>query len=670
MTRLPSILLLALAITWQCADAARPNFLLLYTDDQRWDALGVVQREMGDKARFPWFQTPNLDRLASEGIRFRNAFVTTSLCAPSRAVFLTGRYNHLNGVANNFTPFPTNNVTWATELRKAGYATAYIGKWHMDSQRGQRPGFDYSASFIGHARYLDAPFEINGVPAETKGWVDDVSTDYAIGFMRQHKDKPWGMAVGFKTPHGPCEPPARWADKFADGWFRPTPNLTNPPAYAGSRYASPLAPAPHGPPGALQANLNYFRCLGAMDENVGRIMKALDDLGLARDTLVVFASDNGFYLREHSLGDKRSAYDESLRIPMLVRFPATVARGRVMDEMVLNLDFAPTALDLAGVPIPSTMQGRSWRPLLEDKPTQWRTSYFYEYFWEQQQGGSPPSMTAVRTTTAKLIKYKDHAEWTELFDLARDPYETRNLYRDPAAANLRSALETEYERQKLAVAYAWPDYASDPEKFRPQKPLDGWVLDFRFDRLAEGQVTDASGKGNHGRAKALTLVDGRNGGKAARFDGRSSAQVANSATLNPGVRAYNMEVVFNPNQPDGVLLAHGGESNGYLLSLEKGRLVFRVVAGRRVSLLTGPEAPVGQWTTVRSGYQFENGLWLAVDAQLPIRTPLNALLERQPADGLQVGADEGSQLLGKTKPGFDGLIESVRIYSGEMPDKR
>jgi arylsulfatase A-like enzyme len=171
------LVLLASIATVAASAGARPNFLLLYTDDQRWDALGVVQREMGDHARFPWFRTPNLDRMAAEGIRFRNAFVTTSLCAPSRAVFLTGRYNHLNGVANNFTPFPANNVTWATELRKAGYVTAYVGKWHMDSQRGQRPGFDYSASFIGHARYVDAPFEITAIP-----WADGVFDNKGVGF--------------------------------------------------------------------------------------------------------------------------------------------------------------------------------------------------------------------------------------------------------------------------------------------------------------------------------------------------------------------------------------------------------------------------------------------------------------------------------------------------------
>src|SRR5262245_35857006 len=156
-----SLLLCVFGLNFFCSAADRkPNFLFIYTDDQRWDAMSVVQREQGERARFPWFQTPNMDRIAAEGVRFRNAFVTLSLCAPSRAAFLTGRYNHVNGVANNHTYFPADNVTHATLLRAAGYATAYIGKWHMGGERGQRPGFDYSASFIGQGKYVDFPFEL------------------------------------------------------------------------------------------------------------------------------------------------------------------------------------------------------------------------------------------------------------------------------------------------------------------------------------------------------------------------------------------------------------------------------------------------------------------------------------------------------------------------------
>jgi len=437
----------------------KPNFLFIYTDDQRWDALGVVQREQGERARFPWFQTPHLDRLAAEGVRFRNAFVTLSLCAPSRAAFLTGRYNHLNGVANNHTPFPTNSVTHATLLRAAGYQTAYLGKWHHGQQRGQRPGFDYSASFIGQGRYFDCPFEINGQSTPTTGWVDDVTTDYAIAFLKEQREKPFSVIVGYKSTHGPCTPPERAKDRFAGANARPVPNLEVEPVYR-SEAGRPKA-TKQGGTNASNINLNYFRCLSAMDDNIGRLLKALDELDLAGNTVVVFTSDNGYYNGEHGLGDKRSAYDESLRIPLLVRYPALATKGRTSDDFALNIDLAPTILELAGVPVPREMQGRSWVPLLKGGQTEWRQSFLAEYFYERNFQGTP-TLVAVRTHDAKLIKYPGHDEWTELFDLRNDPYETRNLFADPKQQPLLARMSAEFERQVRATEYRVPDYADPP----------------------------------------------------------------------------------------------------------------------------------------------------------------------------------------------------------------
>ncbi|MCX6953359.1 MAG: sulfatase [Verrucomicrobia bacterium] len=442
----------------------KPNFLFVYTDDQRWDAMGVVQREMGERGRYPWFTTPAMDRIAAEGVRFRNAFVTLSLCAPSRAAFLTGRYNHLNGVANNHTPFPETSVTHATLLRAAGYTTGYIGKWHMGSQRGQRPGFDYSASFVGQGRYVDCPIEVNGEVTPSNGWVDDVSTDYAIAFMKQHRDQPFSLVVGFKACHGPTTPPERAANRFAGAKARRVPNLglRAPFRDEADIPATKAAPADGND---VAVNLNYFRCVSAADDNLGRLLDALDQLGLAQDTVVVFTSDNGYYQGEHSLGDKRSLYDESLRIPMIVRYPRAFPKGGVTDAMVLNVDLAPTLLDFAGVAVPKEMQGRSWRPLFTSAGpvagAPWRSAFFCEYF---QEAGYPntPTMTAVRTTDAKLIKYTGHDDWTELFDLAADPYETKNLARDPSRAALLARLNAEFDREANAVAFAVPAYADDP----------------------------------------------------------------------------------------------------------------------------------------------------------------------------------------------------------------
>lgn len=199
-------LMLAAVATLHAAAPAKPNVLFIYTDDQSYDALSTVQKEQGEQGRFPWLQTPNLDRLAAEGVRFRNAFGTSLLCSPSRAAYLTGLYNHEsgNGIASNFRPFPLNNVTHATLLREAGYTTACIGKWHMGNQR-ERPGFDYHATYKGHGRYADCAFMVDGKDTPTKGWVDDVATDYAIEFINRQKAsaKPWSLILGFKPPHQP-----------------------------------------------------------------------------------------------------------------------------------------------------------------------------------------------------------------------------------------------------------------------------------------------------------------------------------------------------------------------------------------------------------------------------------------------------------------------------------
>jgi len=657
-------LLLWTATTGAAADR-RPNFLFIYTDDQRWDAMGVAQREEGERARFPWFKTPNMDRLAAEGVRFRNAFVVSSLCSPSRAAFLTGRYNHLNGVVNNHTPFPTNSVTHATVLRAAGYQTGYIGKWHMGNQRGQRPGFDYSASYIAHGRYDDCPFEINGVSQPTKGWVDDVATDFALGFLRTNKAGPFLLVVGFKSPHGPRTPPERLKSAFAGEVCRPAVNRDAKPPYLAATGGAGVGEAADG----SQDRLNYFRCIAGVDENLGRLLAALDELGLAENTIVIYASDNGFYLGDHGLGDKRSAYEESLRIPLLLRYPRLGVKGAVVDEPVLNIDLAPTLIQYAGLTVPGQMQGRSWQPLLERKspqtPLEWRTAFFYEYFFER--GFAVPTLFAVRTDSAKLIKYKEHDDWTELFDLARDPYEMKNLYRETGAADLRAALDAEYDRQKQATGFLLPVYDAETGEPSGEQPLNAWVLDYRFNKDDGDKVADASGKGNDGRARNVPLAEGRERGKARRFEGTGCVEVPKSLSLNPAVRDWTVEVTFKADAPDGVLLAHGGASFGYCLALEDGKPVFTVVGKSRSSRVAGRDKVTGAWTTVRASITPE-GLLLAVNGAPPARAALGSRITREPSDALQIGDDLGSTVLGAGKPpAFRGLIESVRIYSGKAP---
>jgi len=316
-----------------------PNILFVYTDDQRWDAMGVVQAEQGEKARFPWLKTRNMDRLAQEGVRFRNAFVVNSICSPSRASFLTGQYGHHNGVTDNVSHFPVENVTYASLLTEAGYATGYFGKWHMGEQSGKRPRFTTSASYIGQGQYFDCPFEIDGVVRPTKGWVDTVATDFAIEFIRKSRTRPFLAVVGFKAVHEKRQP--RPEDRgLYEGVQVGVPGnryVLPPFKESFSRSASEKLKSPDDKQHPINDyDRQYFQTLSGADHNLGRLLHAIDELGLRENTLVVFTSDNGYFMGEHDLGDKRYAYEESLRIPLLLRYPKLTTPTKIADQMVLN----------------------------------------------------------------------------------------------------------------------------------------------------------------------------------------------------------------------------------------------------------------------------------------------------------------------------------------------
>jgi N-acetylglucosamine-6-sulfatase len=439
-TRLLTALCVLLSLSANAADK-KPNFIFIIADDQRWDAMGAVQREHGENARYSWFETPNMDRLAAGGVRMRNAFITHSICSPGRAGFLTGQYTHVNGVMNNNTHFPEESTTHATLLRDAGYHTAYFGKWHMGNQQGQRPGFQYSASFINQGIYQDCPFEINGEMTSTKGWVDDVTTDLAIDWLKQNNtQQPFSMVVGFKSPHnrrGGENLPERLRNLYEGKTTKRTPNCE-----IAAIYHKPLTEADLGKERGLSANsvhLDYLRHIKGIDENLGRLLDTLDELKLSEDTVVVYSSDNGYFLGERGLGDKRALYEEGLRLPFIVRYPRLFPKGKLIDDMVLNIDLAPTFLDLAGLPANPKMNGVSFKELaIGNKPADWRTSFLSYY---RKELGDTPTCVGVRTATSKLIYYHGKPEFTEAYDLAKDPYELHNLVNDEAfIAPLRTEL--------------------------------------------------------------------------------------------------------------------------------------------------------------------------------------------------------------------------------------
>jgi N-acetylglucosamine-6-sulfatase len=477
------LLLLVIALGWLSirvgVAAERPNVLVILTDDMRWDALGVVQRELGAKAQFPWFKTPHLDRLAAEGARFTNVFVTTSLCSPSRASIVSGQYAHRHKVLNNFTDYPNDLPSYPKGLQAAGYETAYIGKWHMgeDDDR-KRPGFDFWMSHKGQGNYWDTEFNVNGQRAVRKGYYTSVVTEAALEWLQREHTKPWMLVLGHKAPHGgPIVPEPKYGHAFDE-------QPIAPPANAGSYRAADGKPAwleqsfPtwHGLGGPLYGQKEYAKfvraylgCIASVDDSVGRIYETLRYSGQLDRTLLIFTSDNGFAIGEHGRVDKRTAYEESLRIPLLVRYPPAIRAGSLIPQMVLTLDFAPTILELCkAAPLPDA-DGRSWKPLLSGNAQGWRDAFFYQYNYEAQFPYTP-NVRAVRTDTWKFIRYPHgdggpDRQSAELYDLRSDPLEMRNLIADPAQAGRAKALRQQLD-DLMKAHHALPD----------TPPLDGGII--------------------------------------------------------------------------------------------------------------------------------------------------------------------------------------------------
>lgn len=445
--------------------AERPNIVFILIDDLAHDALGHA-------GRYPFLKTPHIDQLAREGGRFTNAFVTMSLCSPSRASFLSGQHAHTHGVINNRgLELDPQIPTFPQELQRAGYATAYVGKWHMNHSSDPRPGFDYWLSFSGQGVYFDPPLNENGRQFKATGYMTDLLTEYAVKWLdgRKAKGGPFCLYLSHKAVHGPFDPaprhagmygdvkmaePASWSDDKADkpAWMRDNRPMKQ------RKKQGPVAIPERLPPrpwlGNQKSHINYLEAIAAVDDSVGAVMRKLRELGVADDTVVVFTSDNGFFLGEHRRGDKRLAFEESVRIPMIVRYPKLVKAGSAIGAMALSVDVAPTLLDLAGVKTPPTMQGRSLVPVLGGKtPADWPDTFLYEYFREEPY--PIPTITAVRTPRWKLVTYPETGE-LELYDLQADPHELENVAGDSKHAAKLAEMKSLLEAQKKATGFRMP----------------------------------------------------------------------------------------------------------------------------------------------------------------------------------------------------------------------
>jgi len=441
MKRLPALLLICFTLAAAAPQRGRPNIVFILTDDQRWDAL--------QSAGHPFVQTPNIDRIGHEGARFRNAFVTTPLCSPSRASFLTGLYVHSHQVVGNGNNNARSHelVTFPRLLHDAGYETAYFGKWHMGNDDSPRPGFDRWVSFKGQGQYVDPVLNEDGAAAKVPGYITDLLTDRAVEFIRRDHTKPFLVYLAHKAVHGPFTPAERHRALYESAAITRAPNAQDTLAGKPALRRPADNPAGTGPGDAVIRN--QLRALVAVDEGVGRILKSLEETGRLDDTVVVFASDNGYFWGEHGLGDKRAAYEESIRIPLLVRYPKRVKAGKVLDAPVLNVDLAPTLLELAGAPPLARGHGRSFAALLGGGRAAWRTSFLAEYFAEPQFPRIP-SWQAVRGERWKYIHYTELDGMDELYDLKADPGELQNRIGDPAAAAALRAMKEELERLRKA----------------------------------------------------------------------------------------------------------------------------------------------------------------------------------------------------------------------------
>jgi len=442
------------------SQARRPNFLFVMTDDQRWDAISCAGN--------PILRTPNMDRLAEEGVRFTEAFVTNALCSPSRGSILTGLYSHAHGVTTNGGKthyFRPGIITFPMLLQKAGYYTAVVGKWHI-ATLPEGLGFDHWCILPGQGVYEDPVMIAHGARVKFRGHVEDVIGDQALEVLRNRpKDRPFCLLYHFKAPHRAWVPAERFRKVYEDVTIPEPPtfnvDLSDRPECIRNTDMQ-IADMPdfreRGVPASLPRQerkrlnfqvmmKNYYRTLLGVDENLGRVLDFLDKQGLAENTMVIYTGDNGFFLGEYGLFDKRLMWEPSIRVPMLVRYPAAV-KPRTVDRehMVLNNDVAHTILDYAGVPRPKHMEnhGLSWRPILEGQRVAWRESWFYEYF-EYPGPHCAPKIRGVRTRRWKLIYYIQQPQAWEMFDLEKDPQERRNLYHDPAwrgqAEQLRQELE-------------------------------------------------------------------------------------------------------------------------------------------------------------------------------------------------------------------------------------
>lgn len=471
--------------------AAPPNILFIFSDDHTCQAIGAYGASLG--------ATPNIDRLASHGMRFDRCYVTNSICGPSRACILTGKYSHKNGFFTNSDRFDSSQRTFVTQMQDAGYETAIIGKWHLTSDP---VGFDHWEVLPGQGRYYSPVFRSKFGKGVEQGYVTDIITEKSIDWLRKrrHSQRPFMLMVQHKAPHRTWQPGPSQLDLFQstefdepETLFDDYENRSDAPRRATMRIGEHMRPAKDlqlfpmegryakslfalmsdeaelawrdafaeendqyfaNPPTGNEKTLwnyqrymrNYLRCAAGVDDSVGKLMGFLKDNTLDGNTIIVYASDQGFYLGEHGWYDKRFMYEQTLQTPLIVHWPEVTAPGSHSDAIVSNLDFAETFLDMAGLPVPDDMQGQSLRPLLAgEKPATWRDSFYYHFYEGPPRVHTVDEHYGVTDGRHKLIHFYKLDQW-ELYDLEKTPNEMRSVYGEPDYQSVQQYLVSELAR--------------------------------------------------------------------------------------------------------------------------------------------------------------------------------------------------------------------------------
>lgn len=659
----------------------RPNIIFVLVDDMRWDAMGFT-------GKYPFLQTPNIDQLRKEGVHFENAFCTHSLCATSRATILTGMFPQTNGVSTNqegreFNPDIT--PSFAQILQHEGYKTAFIGKWHMAESKSPRKGFDYWCSFSGQGNYNGNLLNINGEEIRNDGYITDELNQYALDFINKNSDRPFCLYLSHKAVHQPFTPPKRDQGLYQDAPINEPPswqdNMESKPAWQRIQVSmerrlrirdselNRILPEksrkarPWNPKTGIGNQKDYLRCLTAVDQGIGKIYAMLRDKDLLDHTVIMFAGDNGFFHGEHGKGDKRLAYNESMRIPLVMRYPKLAKAGQSVSKIVLNADIAPTFLELAGIKVPEKMQGKSVLPLLQGKSENWRSSFLFTYWPDLIY--FIPRITAVRTEKYLYAQTPDLKDIDELYDEQKDPAELVNLAENPQFSALKKTLASELERLKKETGYRDTIPRPDPEPMLNVKTGEIFSIDFK--------KLDFSQKSQNGINLNGVMKRSENGKPSGYFSNGASITIENLPDLDPSIGSFVIDCVVKPEMPDGVIASAGSQQDGWALFVEKGIPGFVVCHNNHLQFVDGTSKITGRWSHLVAVIEnYNNFIRLYADGKpLGQRQMLLPIQSLRPRSGdLVLGQDSGDLIDPEdvSKYKFSGLIEKISLFRGKKTE--